>query len=131
MVSFADDGDRFLPIWSAEWPIDMERIKVAKQGLDLPFTVYPRHVTKPNEYERVLAVGSRPPFLTDYALIGPRSDSDGLKAALTYVLGLTDDSRATTILTTLRALLGPEVREIMPDELAAEQKLVAYLTGSD
>lgn len=105
----------------------MERIKVVKQSLDLDFKVYPRHATSSEHYDRILAVGSKPPFLCDYALIGPRSDSPGLAAALAWTLGLTEDDRATTILDTLNARW-PGTREISDEELASERALVAYLT---
>lgn len=127
--SFASDQDRFLPIWTEDYAaVDMDRIKRAKAGLELAYVVYPRHATTGGEYDRVLAVGSRPPYVCDYALISERSDHAGVTAALRWVLGEVEDDRATTMADVLSAIFGGSVREIPQDELDAEAALRAYST---
>lgn len=127
--SFADDQARFLPIWAEDYAaVDMGRIRAAKVALDLPYQCYPRHASAPksDEYGRVLAVDSRPPYVCDYALVTAQSDDAGLRSALLWVLGENDDPRATYMPDVLSKIFGVPVREIPQDELDAEAALRAY-----
>lgn len=122
-----------LLIWHAGGPADLTPIKQAKQALNVDFTVKPVAVFSDGENDlpdlnsRVLAVGSRPPFLCDYALTSERTGPEGWQRALRWVLRLEEsDPKATTILDTLTAAFGPGVREVSPEELEANQRLRDY-----
>lgn len=121
---------RDLYIWSQEHPVDLAPIKAAKAKLALDFQVRPVAVTEASDLpaweSRVLAIGSRPPFLCDYALTTPRTSEEGWLRAVVWVLGRNDDPKATYILDTLTAAFGPGVREISPEEQEARQRLREY-----
>jgi hypothetical protein len=116
-----------LPLWYAPGfqEIDMAPIREAKAQLNLPFKVKP--VPMRNDIdERVLAIGSKPKFLCDYALWSGRTGAAGLTAALAWVLSDEDDPRATTIEDTLRSIM-PGTREIPQEELDSELRMYQYL----
>lgn len=123
---------RDLYIWHADGPADLTPVKAAKAELDVDFTIRPVAVYEatdlPNYLEdRVLAVGSRPPFLCEYALVTERTSPEGYVRALRWVLGLAEsDPKATTILDTLNSILGPGVREVPTEELEARERLRDY-----
>lgn len=123
---------RPLPIYSAaETVVDMASIKAAKAQLDLDFLVVPVAAT-PDTAERVLAVGSKPPWVwCDYALVSERTKPEGLVAALSWVLGDEDHPRATTTLDTMVSIFGPGTVEISAEQLAAEEQYRLYLSHQD
>jgi len=131
-------SERTLFIWSGPERADLEPLKRAKAQLELDFMVRPVGVPVPNgenalpsECGRVLAIGHRPPWLCDYALVGERTSEDGWRAALEWALGVVDhDPRATTTLDILASIF-PGIEEIMPEQLEAEEKLRAYVSGYD
>lgn len=121
-----------LPIWCADGELaaeDLQRVRVAKESLWLDYVVKPCAAEGSIE-ERVLAWGSAPPFLCDYALVDPDGPDSELEEALLWVLRETDESRvAMTIEHVLGVLLGIHVREMTPAELDAEQRLADYERG--
>lgn len=137
MPSFPSSETRPLPIWAAERDqVDLAPIRKAKEALGLPFKVVPWWVPAPDGRAgipdfRVLALGTRPPWICDYALVNGRGGDAGLQAALAWVLGDHEHPRATTVLDILSATFGPGVREISPEELEAEEKFRLYLTRQD
>ena len=120
---------RDLLIWSAELA-DLAPVKAAKAALDVDFQVEPRAVREPTDLmwaDRVLAIGTRPPFLCDYALVTETTSPEGFERALRWVLHLVeDDPKATTILDTLTAHFGPGVHEVTPEEQEARQRFTDY-----
>jgi hypothetical protein len=126
-----DDEDvRILWVWHAEGPVDFTTIRIAKASLGLPYAVRPA-LAFPGTPHRVLAIGSRPPFLCDYALIGEHTEADRIAQAVGWVLGEREDENATTVLDMLLWIFGPGVREIPPEELRAEKRLEDYVLGRD
>jgi len=102
---------------------DMNKIRDAKQALGVPFLVVPRFLT--NNYDsgwgldrRVLAYDATPPFLCDYALIGPKTSQEGLLAALKWVLLGGDDPRVTHVFETLSKWMGTEITELTTEEVS-------------
>lgn len=121
-----------LYIWTAERPVNMEPLKAAKLSLPIDETIKPQYpqslVDLPDLDTRVLAIGSRPPFLCAHALVTPRTSMGGWVRALSWSLGITEhDEKATTIVDTLTAAFGPGVREVPPDEIEGMQRLRDYL----
>lgn len=90
---------------------DMTKLKAAKDMLELPYLLKrtPAGPGTPGIAGRVLAFGEMPPFACDYALV--RSDA-GMKDALAWACGLTEDRRAASIATWLEQNMGGKVREI-------------------
>lgn len=128
--------ERALYIWSGNEKADLTPVKAAKAALGITETVKPMGVTSLGQLAgrapRVLAIGSRPPFLCDYALTSDKTSAAGWERALSWVLGLTEhDPKATTVTDILVSIMGPGVRELSPEELAAERKLISYLEGSE
>lgn len=88
-------------------------LKSAKQQIpDAPLVQPVKAV--PGSPGRILAIGSPPPWLCDYALVGEPTP-ERLKPALEWALGLKEDDRAMTILKKLQHIFGPETREIFND----------------
>lgn len=113
--------ERALYIWHAEGPADLAPIRAAKVELAVDFTARPVAVSTlyPGPASaRILAVGSRPPFLCDYALVSERTGPQGWKAAVAWALELIEDERSTTVLDTLRSIFGAGVRELDVQEVA-------------
>jgi hypothetical protein len=122
--------DRILWLWFREGrQPDMTAIKAAKAQLDLPYLVKARVATPATE-QRVLALGDVPAFGCDYYLVHPNASASELRAAIAWTLSEVDyDPRATTVVDTVRSVLGDGFREISPDELIDEQKLRDYQAG--
>jgi len=134
MDVWADESALY--IWSGEERADLAPIKAAKAALNVDRVVKPVGVTSieqlPSLDTRVLAVGSRPPFLCEYALTSERTSPEGWQRALSWVLGITvDDPKATTVLDILTSTFGPGMKEISAEELAAEEKMAAYQQGRE
>jgi hypothetical protein len=121
-----------LYIWSATRPVDMAPLKAAKLSLPVDEVIRPLYPQAPEDLPdletRVLAIGSRPPFLCHHALVTPRTSMGGWVRALSWTLGITEhDEKATLIVDTLTAAFGPGVREVPPEEIEGMQRLRDYL----
>lgn len=101
---------------------DMARLKAAKASLGLDYLVQPVHVDGSTTFTRFLAWGREPSGIGDYAYVSDETSPDGLTAALRWVLGLTDDPRAVTVIGTLTKVFGFGVREVDNYELVAENR---------
>lgn len=125
-------------IWHLDGPADLAPVKAAKAALDVDFQVRPiampingNSVPMLEQFnyltDRVLAVGSRPPFLCDYALTSERTSPEGWQRALRWVLGVEpEDPKATTVLDTLTSIFGPGTREVSQEEIDGRQRLRDY-----
>lgn len=127
--------ERALYIWSGEKKADLAPLKAAKEALGIVEKIRPFGVPMPGgnsapqlDCDRILAIGVRPPWVCDYALVSERTAPAGWQAALAYCLHLTDDSRATTVLDILNSVW-PGTREISEAELESERKLAEYQHG--
>ena len=128
-----------LYIWSGGERADLTPVKEAKAALAIEKSVapvglnaagYTQDGAPVSLFARVLAIGSRPPFLCEHALVTERTSSEGYQRALSWVLGVTEfDPKANTVLDAMVAVFGPETREISEEELEAERKMDAYLEG--
>lgn len=122
-----------LPIWCADGQLDaadLARLREAKESLWLDYTVKPCEATEGSIEERVLAWGTTPTFLCEYALVDPAGPDSEIEAALAWVLDEAPACRtAVTIDHFLSALLSASVREVPADELEAEQRLADYERG--
>lgn len=89
-------------------------LKQAKQQIpDAPLVSPVRAV--PGSPGRVLAIGERPPFLCDYALVA-EATPERIKPALEWVLGLREDERGMTVLKKLKQIFGPETTEVTRED---------------
>jgi hypothetical protein len=133
MDAWADE--RALFIWSGDTAADLAPVKAAKLALGIEAKVKPVGVGKesppPRWDVRVLAIGSRPPWVCDYALVSERTAPEGWERALAWVLGTHDDPKATTVDDIIHATFGNDAREIPPEELEAERRYGDYVTGRE
>lgn len=124
-------------IWSGGEPMDLQKVKEGKDALDDGITEVPLvrpvncaswgHDDLDYLTDRVLAVGSRPPFLCDYFLVGEDAGPEEFTRALAWVLRIApDDDRANLMLDTMKRVFGPGVREVPDEELEARRKLREY-----
>ena len=96
---------------------DMSRIKEAKASLNLDYLVIPVNLNTPaawdkRQWDRVLAWGVTPSNACDYAPVSDKTSSDGLVAAMRWVLGeVEEDPRAVSASGWLNKILGPGVKE--------------------
>lgn len=65
----------------------------------------------PGSPGRILAIGEKPPFVCDYALVA-KPTVESIKNALEWVLGDHDDPRARTVVQVLEEIFGNGVKEI-------------------
>lgn len=93
---------------------DLEMLKEAKSFLNVKFLIQPVDAV-PGSPGRVLALRESPNFLCDHALVRNPTVSS-VQAALAYCLGLTDDTRGTTVLKMLKETFGEETRELDTDD---------------
>lgn len=112
-------------------PYQRDRLVAAKESLWLDYKVVPRGLEAPTAFERVLAWGTPPPVMCEYALVTDESTDQEVEDALAWVLGEDGPDVGLTYENLLTHLLGPGVREIPPAELAAEAKIRAYREGTD
>lgn len=112
-------------------PIQRERLVAAKESLWLDYKVVPRAVDAPTAFERVLAWGTPPPVMCEYALVTDESTDQEIEDALAWVLEEDGPDVGLTYADLLTVLVGPGVREIPAEELAAEARLAAYQQGRD
>lgn len=115
------DDIRPLAIWSETvlTDEDLQRIREAKQSLGLPFLVQFGKAVPGVPSWRVLAIGSKPNFITEYAEV-PNTQSAGLAEAIAWVLGEHEDSRAVNLVESMSAIFG-EVREVVEDADVEQQ----------
>lgn len=97
-----------LPIHPAPTEAQAASIRAAKAALALPFTVQ-IVAAVPGAGLRVLALGTAPPWLCDYALV---TDPANLEAALKWVLSDEVDPRASLVIDQLRSVFGTNVTEV-------------------
>ena len=102
---------QLLPIWPAPpTGAGLTALKTAKQQIPNAPLVTPVRAV-PGSPGRILALGERPPFLCDYALVAEPTP-ERIKPTLEWVLGLREDERGMTVLKKLQQLFGPETKEI-------------------
>ena len=103
-----------LPVWpqKPQEPI-LTMLKQAKQQLNTSLLISPERAV-PGSPGRVLAIGSKPNFLCDYAYVAEPT-VESLTAALSWCLGLKEDARGVTIGRMLSEIMGGEVREVATD----------------
>lgn len=70
--------------------------------------------------DRVIAIGTTPDFITDYAYL-PSTESKGLPNAIKWALSTDVDPRAITMADMLSEVLGCDVVELEPEQV--EQKV--------
>jgi hypothetical protein len=92
---------------------DLEMLKQAKANLNTSLLIQPVDAV-PGSPGRVLALRESPNFLCDHALVRNPTVSS-VQAALAYCLGLTEDTRGTTVLKMLKETFGEETTEIASD----------------
>ena len=103
---------RPLPIYGPILEGDMDALRAAKASLGLSYLITPVAGLY-HSPGRILALREWPPFLCDYAPCADPQNAAGLRAALAWVLSPSlYDPRAITILDTLQAVFGPELKEI-------------------
>lgn len=133
-------NEALLFIWSGGEPADLAKVKAAKAQLESDeFNPWATPLPKvrpvncgpegfgPTLEDRVLAIGSAPPFLCHYYLVGADAGLEEFVAAMAWVLHLQDeDERGTTLLDTMTAVFGAGTREVGQEELDAKQKLRDY-----
>lgn len=106
-----------LAIWTqGDKDSELPYIKQAKAQLNIDTKVVPV-VAQPGA-RKVLALGGRPPFVCDHALVRDPKNVEGLKAALRWYITDEPDDRVTTIAKHLSILFGAEVKEVT-DEVRA------------
>lgn len=100
-----------LPVWPQKPEGQtLEMLKQAKQQLQTSLLISPERAA-PGSPGRVLAIGSKPNFLCDYAYVAEPT-VESLTAALSWCLGLKEDARGVTIGRMLSEIMGGEVREV-------------------
>jgi hypothetical protein len=127
-----------LYIWSQQ-KADLTPVKAAKAVLEridgeigrvIPIAVKSLS-DLPDLDARVLAIGSRPPFICNYALVGERTSEEGFVRALRWIFRGPgwDDPKATTLDDILTAAFPPDpgtgaMPQMVPvEELEAERRL--------
>lgn len=136
MEVWADELALF--IWHEEGAADLTEIKKAKAGMNLDAKVVPMAVSKtspPPAGARILAIGSRPPWVHDYALVTERTSQAGLQRALAWCFGNHEDEKATTVVDILTAAFPANghgrLKELTREDLEAEEKMRRYIGGED
>lgn len=104
---------RALPVWP--WPpsaVQMDALKEAKSLLALEYKILPVEA-KPGTPVTVLAFGEMPPFLCRVALVrGGWWTVDNVKAALHAALEDPEHPALRDELDYLKAVFGPDVKEV-------------------
>jgi len=102
-------------------PEDLELVKQAKAALDLDVQLKPRGAVIGGE-GRILALREPPPWITwdGYALVRDPENPGAMQAALRWAATSETDPRAVTQLGQLRGLLGGDVKELDPRQIARE-----------
>jgi hypothetical protein len=104
---------RVLPIYpSVPTGGVLEALKAAKDSLDVDYLIQPVKAV-PGSPGRILAIGKKPHFVCDYALVA-NPTVESFKNALHWALGDHDDPRARTVIQVLEEIFGKGVKEIGP-----------------
>jgi hypothetical protein len=134
-----DTWDLF--IWSGGEPTDLSKVRAAKAELESdefnpwatplpkvrPVNCGPQGLPDTTLDARVLAIGSPPPFICHYFLVGEDAGQEEFTRAMTWVLGLVEeDERANMVIDTMRRVFGPETREISEEEQEATKRFRDY-----
>ncbi len=90
---------------------DGKLIRAAKASLQLDFQVQPSPAV-PGGPVRVLALRDRPPWLCDAAIVMDPSKPGALESALQWVLTDRPVEEGYSVLTYLKSIFGPEVKEV-------------------
>ena len=111
MASHSTTEARILPVYRSK-PVgaDLEAFKAAKASMGIQYLIQPVRAVYGSPF-RVIALRERPEFICDYALVKEPSQKS-IQAALEWALGEHEDSRAVTIVSTLKKIFKGEVREI-------------------
>ena len=100
-----------LPVWpqKPQEPI-LGMLKQAKAQLQTSLLISLERAV-PGSPGRVLAIGSKPNFLCEYAYVA-NPTVESLTQALAWCLGLKEDVRGVTIARILSEFMGGEVKEV-------------------
>lgn len=102
---------KVLPIYpSVPTGAILTALKDAKDSLDVDYLVQPVKAV-PGSPGRILALGKKPHFVCDYALV-EKPTKESIRNALEWVLGDHDDPRARTVVQVLEEIFGSGVQEI-------------------
>jgi hypothetical protein len=102
---------RPLPVYpSAPTGDVLSAIKEAKASMSTSILIKPVRAV-PGSPGRILAIGKRPDFLCDYALVEEPTASS-IKPALEWILDLRDDYKGYSAIVLLREVFGRDVEEI-------------------
>lgn len=85
-------------------------LRQAKAQLNISFKISPERAV-PGSPGRVLAIGSKPDFICDYAYVA-NPTVESLTSALAWCLGLREDPRGVTMGRMLSEIFGGEVKEL-------------------
>jgi hypothetical protein len=112
--------DDLRPLAIYPWPLsaaDMEKVKAAKAATGVPFRVLPCPAV-PGTPVRILALRELPAFVCDTTPPVDPDNPDSLTNALRWVLDETEPvERGVTVLKYLKAIFGPETRELEPERI--------------
>lgn len=107
---------RALPVWPHPLTeLQLDALKIAKAELDLAYKIQPVRAAIGVPLT-TLAFEELPPFLGKVALIKPGWRVENVKAALYVALEHPEHPALVDELGYLRAILGPEVRELEPEQ---------------
>lgn len=88
----------------------LDMVKAAKHSLNMKQMVQPCDAV-PGSPGRVLAIGSKPDFICDYAYVA-NPTVESLTSALAWCFGLREDPRGVTMGRMLSEIFGGEVKEL-------------------
>jgi hypothetical protein len=89
---------------------DLAMLKEAKAKVGTDILIQPVRAVRGSP-GRVIALRERPDWICDYAYI-PNPNQQSMKEALEWALGLREDSRAITVVRTLREIFGDGIKEL-------------------
>jgi len=89
---------------------DLAMLKEAKAKLDTDIMIQPVRAVRGSP-GRVIALRERPDWICDYAYIS-NPNQQLMKEALEWALGLTEDSRAFTVVRMLKEIFGDGTKEL-------------------
>lgn len=90
----------------------MALVRRAYEEINPPFSVQPV-AAQPGEPVRVLGMGQFPPFICDLAYVPDPTNYEQVKNRMTWLLLAPDgDENGFCVLDYLKAIFGPDVREV-------------------
>lgn len=110
---------RPLPYLGEPTPEDWGKVREAKRNTNLDFMVKPIRASW--DHWRVLAFGTKPAMICDYALATPNTTISGYQAILNWLYGVTDDPRPTTAAQMLSRVFSAPVKEIDESQIRKEK----------